>query len=206
MIVSIVLAMLTQTTNTPHKHTMTQDIFLICQKNLYPNAIQYASVFRESSTQQFIYHLMYLLPPQPFSLWQLKYTPATGAPRLQIAAKSLVLKFDLHPGAQVVCLTACLNRMNTKRWIPAVGRGLSQGTISLPGTYNMNFVKLKYLYIQITVHFQSSINVEFYFNFPRHACHMQPESSDQITFISFVRKTFISMIKIYIIKKFSVPI
>ena len=30
----------------------------------------------------FQYHLMYRLPPHPFSLWQLKNTEATGGPRL----------------------------------------------------------------------------------------------------------------------------
>ena len=87
MIVNIVLEMLT------HKHTNTQDIFFhLARVYMYPNLLlsflpserqhKRTTTCIRTQLRSCMYHLMYLLPPQPFSLWQLKYTAATGEPRL----------------------------------------------------------------------------------------------------------------------------
>jgi hypothetical protein len=66
-----------------------------------------------------------LLPPEPASLWQLKYLAATGFPRLYWRAKVLVVKFCRSIGANTVALTSCSKSTKTMRCIPVDGRGLS---------------------------------------------------------------------------------
>ena len=65
-----------------------------------------------------------LLPPDPASLWQLKYVAATVS-RWYWSAKFLQLKLCRMSGAKTVSLPSCRNSTNTMRCIPDLGSGLS---------------------------------------------------------------------------------
>lgn len=65
-----------------------------------------------------------LLPPDPPSLWQLKYVAATML-RWYWRAKFLELKLCRMSGAKTVPLPNCWYSTNTIRWIPDLGSGLS---------------------------------------------------------------------------------